>query len=305
MIHVVAKEEAGKRLDVWLKEKYPSFSRNYFQYLIEEGEVLVNGSIVKKKEVLCECDEVDLSFIELPAIKLVPEPIPVDILFEDEWILVVNKPVGMVVHPAPGHYTGTLVHALLYHCNLSFDQGSLRPGIVHRLDKDTSGVLIAAKDPKTLEKLTELFSKRLIEKTYLAICVGSPKEQRIDAPIGRNPKERKQMAIIPDGREAVTLCRPLSPTISGLTYVELKPITGRTHQLRVHMRHANTPILGDPVYGALQCNRKWGVSTQLLHAAKIAFTHPHTGSLVQIEAPQPSFFQTLSQRLMNSKKIFS
>ncbi len=286
---LVSPEEVGERLDKWLKDRYSSFSRTYFQYLIEEGAVLVNGSIVKKRTALCHGDEVEVCFLLTPEITLTPEPIPLDILFEDEHLIAINKPVGMVVHPAPGHPSGTFVHALLHHCsNLTFEPDDLRPGIVHRLDKDTSGVLIAAKNAIAHRKLVELFQSRSIKKTYYAVCIGNPGERTIEAPIGRHPIRRKEMAVVPDGKPAITLCKTLGACIDGLTFVELKLITGRTHQLRVHMKHLGTPILGDAVYGSSSMNQKWNVETQLLHAAKIEFTHPFTGQILQLLAPLPS-----------------
>ncbi|MBS3905367.1 MAG: RluA family pseudouridine synthase [Simkania sp.] len=295
-LHVTL-EEAGERLDKWLKQRYPLYSRTYFQYLIDEGAVLVNGSIVKKRTPLCSADEVEVCFLVTPEITLIQEPIPLSILFEDEHLIVINKPINMVVHPGPGHPNGTLVNALLYHCNLSVAPGDLRPGIVHRLDKDTTGVLIAAKHPIAHRKLVELFHSRSIKKTYIAICIGNPGNRTIEAPIGRHPEKRQEMSVNHDhGKPAITICTPLSPCIDGLTLVKLELITGRTHQLRVHMQHQKTPILGDPVYGLPSMNQKWNAHTQLLHAAKLEFIHPLSGELLVLEAPLPPTMQAFCHR---------
>lgn len=285
---LISEETTNERLDKWLKNHFPEYSRTYFQFLIEEGAVLVNGSIVKKKTPLFAFDEVEICFLLTPQIELKPEPIPLKIIFEDEHLLVIDKPVGMVVHPAPGHPSGTFVNALLHHCqNLDVQKNDLRPGIVHRLDKDTSGLLIAAKNGKTHRKLIEQFHSRSIEKTYLAICVGNAKERTIDAPIGRHPEKRKEMAInYENGKEAITHCRPLQ-SANGLSLVELTPKTGRTHQLRVHMRHIGTPILGDPIYGSSAMNKKLGISTQFLHAAQLKFTHPITNIPLSLASVAP------------------
>ena len=286
---LACQEDTGERLDKWLKAQFPEFSRTYFQWIIEEGAVLVNGDIVKKRTPLNLGDEVEVCFLLTEESSLTAEPIPLDILFEDEHLIAVNKPVGMVTHPAPGHSSGTFVNALLHHCRtLSVSPGDLRPGIVHRLDKDTSGVLIAAKHPLCHRKLVELFHSRSMKKTYIAICLGNPGESTIDAPIGRHPTRRKEMAVNWEhGKPAITLCRPLSLLVDGLTLVELRPSTGRTHQLRVHMKHRQTPILGDPVYGSQAANKKYGLDTQLLHALSLEFKHPLTGEELKLKAPIP------------------
>jgi len=286
---LIVEEQIEERLDKWLKNRFPEHSRTYFQFLIEEGAVLVNGSIVKKKTPLCLGDEVEVCFLLTPQIELQPEAIPLKVVFEDEHLLIVDKPVGMVVHPAPGHPNGTFVNAFLHHCqNLEIQKDDLRPGIVHRLDKDTSGLLIAAKNAKTHRLLIEQFHSRSIEKTYLALCIGHPKEMTIDAPIGRHPEKRKEMAVnYENGKEAITFCQPLK-FANGLSFIELKPKTGRTHQLRVHMKHIGMPILGDPVYGSPSMNKKFGIFTQLLHAAQLNFVHPITNLPLSLHS-SPSF----------------
>jgi 23S rRNA pseudouridine1911/1915/1917 synthase len=289
---IVSDEEEGFRLDKLLSVRFPAHSRTYFQYLIENGSVLVNGQKCKKREVLKIDDEVEICFILTPEIALEPENIPLEILYEDEEILAVNKPVGMVVHPAVGHPNGTFVNALLYHCRELQTAGfnDLRPGIVHRLDKDTSGVLVAAKTLAMHALLVDLFLNRSIEKHYLAVCVGNPGNKTIDAPIGRHPLRRKEMAVVEErGRTALSHCKTLKIK-DQLSLVDIHLVTGRTHQIRVHMKHINTPILGDSVYGSTSANQKHGVARQLLHAHTIQFQHPRTGQPIALEAPLTSDF---------------
>lgn len=283
----VSLSEASNRLDKLLSQHFPDHSRTYFQYLIDQGSVLVNGHIIKKREVPKEGDEIEVSFLLTPEISLEPQDIPLDILYEDEYIIAVNKPANMVVHPAPGHPKDTFVNALLFHCRHLEGTDSLRPGIVHRLDKDTSGVLLAAKTTQAHAKLVELFSERRIQKYYLAVCVGTPKEGLIDAAIKRHPIKRKEMAVnISEGKEAKTICRLLGKNES-LSLVELQLLTGRTHQIRVHLKHVGTPILGDSIYGSVNANKKFEPPRQLLHAERVEFTHPITGISLSISAPIP------------------
>ena len=285
---LVSAEEANVRLDKLLSIRYKeSHSRNYFQYLIDEGLVLLNGSAVKKQERPVEGDEISVEFTLTEELKVEPEAIPLDILFEDQHLIAINKPAGMVVHPAPGNWKGTFVNALLHHTKVQIGNESLRPGIVHRLDKDTSGVLLAAKESLTQQRLVDQFANREIKKEYLAVCVGNPGSGEIDAPIGRHPKRRKEMTIREDGgRNAVTRFETVE--VRGQTsLVRLFPVTGRTHQIRVHMKHRGTPILGDSVYGNHYQNQKHGAKRQLLHAARLELTHPITGELLVFEAPTP------------------
>lgn len=283
----VSSAERANRLDKLLSQHFPEYSRTYFQYLIEEGAVFVNGHIIKKRETPKVGDEIEVCFLLTPEISLEPQNIPLDILYEDEYIIAVNKPANMVVHPAPGHPKDTFVNALLFHCRHLEGTDSLRPGIVHRLDKDTSGVLLAAKTTQAHAKLVELFSERRIEKYYLAICVGAAKEGLIDAAIKRHPINRKEMAVnIAEGKEAKTICRLLGKNDS-LSLIELQLLTGRTHQIRVHLKHIGTPILGDCVYGSSNANKKFEPPRQLLHAHKIEFAHPITGKNLSISAPPP------------------
>ena len=278
----VTESEETVRLDKLLAQRYPDHSRTYFQYLIEQGFVLLNGERAKKRMIPEEGDEIEVCFQLTPEISLEPESIPLEIIYEDEHILAINKPAGMVVHPAPGHWSGTFVNALLGYCKELPTQDPLRPGIVHRLDKDTSGVLIAAKTLEAHQKLIEKFALRTMEKTYLAVCVGSPKNGMISAAIGRHPVHRKEMTVIPDGKEAVTHVQVVAIG-NRLSLVLLKPKTGRTHQLRVHLKHLGTPILGDEVYGSPVSGLR-----HMLHAYKLSFTHPITLAPLHLCAPIPA-----------------
>jgi len=290
-ILLVSSEMMHMRLDKLLSAEFPSYSRTYFQYLIENGFVLVNGNVLKKKDKPSVGDEIEICFQLTPEISLEPENIPLDILYEDDDIIAINKPVGMVTHPAPGHYSQTFVNGLLYHCK-TLPQDHLRPGIVHRLDKETSGILLAAKTEKAHQKLVEMFSKRELKKTYLAICIGSPGDITIDAPIRRHPTKRKEMAVDPEGKSAITICKTLASN-GNLSLMEVNLVTGRTHQIRVHMKYKGTPILGDTTYGSLTWNKKFAISHQLLHAYKLEFTHPITGKHLHLAAPIPECFKNL------------
>jgi 23S rRNA pseudouridine1911/1915/1917 synthase len=285
-IHVKA-EEAEFRLDKLLALRYPEYSRQYFQYLIRERLVLVNGSLAKKAAKLEEGDEIEIEFALTPEISLKPEAIALEILFEDNDLIAINKPPGMVVHPAVGNWSGTFVNALLYHCQHLPKGESLRPGIVHRLDKDTSGVLIAAKNERAQQLMVEKFANRQIEKVYLAVCAGNPGNRIILGNIGRHPVRRKEMAIVEGrGREARTRCESLAHT-SELSLVRLYPETGRTHQLRVHLKAVGTPILGDSLYGNVSMNKKYGISRQMLHAYSLRFTHPILKEEIELKASIP------------------
>ncbi|MCB1107075.1 MAG: RluA family pseudouridine synthase [Chlamydiia bacterium] len=278
-----------KRIDKLLAEEFPDYSRHYFQELIDSGLVICNGKRVKKKEVPAIGDQIQIHFSSPPEITLTAEDIPLEILYEDETIILVNKPVGMVVHPAPGHYQGTFVNALLHHCP-SLPSQDVRPGIVHRLDKETSGVLLAAKTSAAHQKLTEAFSSRAIEKEYLAITVGTPPAEFVDAPIGRHPKKRKEMTVLTEGRHALTHFEVLESR-GGFSLVKAKPVTGRTHQIRVHLKSLKTPILGDFLYGSEKLSRKMGVDRALLHAYRLTFSHPFSGKKMVVTAPFPQDFE--------------
>ncbi len=277
------------RLDKLLATHYPHLSRTYFQYLIENGAVLINEKVVKKREKLKVGDEVEICFLYTPELSVAPENIPLEILYEDESIIAINKPAGMVVHPAAGHPSGTFVNALLYHCKLESEEGSTRPGIVHRLDKETSGILIAAKTRAAHQGLIELFSGRKIVKKYLAIVIGKPPQGRIDLPIGRHKIKRKEMCVAEDGKMASSEIKLLG-SARGLSLLEVEIFTGRTHQIRVHMKALHTPILGDTIYGNSAHNKKFIAKRQLLHAFSLSFNHPITGKKIDLTAPPPEDF---------------
>jgi 23S rRNA pseudouridine1911/1915/1917 synthase len=288
----VSAEEEGTRIDKLLTARFPQHSRTYFQHLLDTGSVLLNGDPIKKRTIPEEGDEIEVCFQVTPEASLQPEAIPLDILYEDEHLLAINKPAGLVVHPAPGHWSGTFVNALLHHCqDIAPGTDPLRPGIVHRLDKDTTGVLIAAKTLPAHQKLIERFSNRQMEKLYLAICQGRPTSTLINLPIGRHPVHRKEMAVLPDGREAITEIQ-VAAFNDKISLVLVKPRTGRTHQIRVHLKHSGAPILGDPLYGQREAH-----SRPLLHAYRLSFDHPITGSPIRLVAPIPQDMLQWMQKL--------
>lgn len=289
---LITADEAGHRLDKLLATRFPAHSRTYFQHLIDIGAVLLNGELAKKRTLPEEGDEIEVCFQATPEASIAPEDIPLDILYEDEYLLAVNKPPGMVVHPAPGHWSGTFVNALLGHCqNIAPGDDPLRPGIVHRLDKDTSGVLIAAKTTLAHQKLIEMFSSRRVEKMYLAICRGKPRSGAVNLPIGRHPVHRKEMTILPDGREAITEFQVLACNDRN-SLVLARPRTGRTHQIRVHLKHLGCPIVGDALYGSDKESDR-----QLLHAYRLSLTHPITQAPLSFTAPLPADIKLWMQRL--------
>ncbi len=301
---IVTEEEAGERLDKLLAKRFQDvYSRAYFQRLIDDHLVLLNGMAVKKRVKPESGDEIEVEFAALPEAQLLPEAIPLSIIYEDENLLAINKPAGMVVHPAPGHWSGTFVHALLYHCQgqgqgleQEKEKANLRPGIVHRLDKETSGLLVAAKTLDMQQKLTALFASRQVYKEYWAICVGHPPPGEIQAPIGRHPIHRKQMAVVPSGRPAVSMCKILRSN-DKLSLVQVVITTGRTHQIRVHLKYKGTPVLGDALYGIPSFNHAYGVERQLLHARILAFDHPLSGKRLELEAPLPEDFLRVMKKI--------
>jgi len=290
--------DEGKRLDVYVAERL-ALSRSAVQRLIDEGWVLVNGGRQKPGRRVKAGDVVAVTIPEPEPLDTLPEGLPIDILYEDEDIIVVNKPRGLVVHPGAGNWSGTLVNRLLAHCkDLSGIGGKIRPGIVHRLDKDTSGVIVAAKNDAAHLALARDLKQRRVEKTYLAIVHGTPKEERgtINAPIGRHPTHRKKMAVLPEGqgRPAITHYEVIE-RLQGYALLKLNPVTGRTHQIRVHLAHIGYPVVGDAVYG----RRKdaLGMSGQALHAASLAFEHPRTRERMQFAAPLPDDMARVLARL--------
>lgn len=296
---IVEESEKDLRLDKWLSLKFPTYSRTYFQSLIEEGNVLINDKSCKKREKTRTGDEIEVCFALTPELSLEPENIPLEVLYEDEDLLVINKPAGLVVHPAPGHYTGTFVHALLFHCKSLQEELSdpLRPGIVHRLDKDTSGALIAAKTSLAHRNLVLAFSERKVKKFYQAICIGHPTASEINTSIQRHPTKRQEMAVCKEGgKQAITLLKVLEKG-PHTSLLEIELITGRTHQIRVHLKHIGCPILGDSLYGQVTSNTKWKIQRQLLHAKRLVFPHPRTGEILDITAPIPSDMQAVVANL--------
>ncbi|MDP9751622.1 RluA family pseudouridine synthase [Thermoanaerobacter pentosaceus] len=292
------KEDEGKRIDVFLAAEL-DYTRSYIKKLIVDELVFVNGKTVKPSYKVKENDEVVVNIPEAEKIDVLPENIPLDILYEDDDIIVINKPQGMVVHPAPGNYSGTLVNALLYHCkNLSGINGILRPGIVHRLDKDTSGVMVVAKNDKAHISLSNQIKERSVFKKYVAIVEGVIKDEegKIEAPIGRHPVDRKKMAVIEDGRYALTLYKVLE-RFKENTLIEAVIKTGRTHQIRVHMAFIGHPVVGDPVYGFKK--QKFKLKGQALHSRVLGFIHPTKGVYMEFEAPLPEYFKKLIEILRN------
>lgn len=292
---IFAAQESGERLDKFLDEMLPDFSRSYLQKLIKGQHVTVQGQIVKPNYRLRAEDEIHIEIPDEIKLDITPEKIPLDILYEDQDLLVINKPKGMVVHPAAGHYSGTLVNALLYHCEgqLSGINGVLRPGIVHRIDRDTTGSLVVCKNDMAHRSLAEQLKEHSINRRYRAIVWGNLKENEgtVDAPIGRHPIDRKKMAINrTNGKRAVTHYRVLK-RFSRFTYIECQLETGRTHQIRVHMASLGHPLLGDTVYSTAKS--PYTLEGQCLHAMTLGFTHPRTGEYIECTAPLPEYFEHL------------
>lgn len=295
----IATDDVNHRLDTWLTAKLGQYSRSYIEKLIGEGSVTVNDKPVKTGYKLKNGDIVNACIPEPKQLDVRAESIELDILYEDKDIVVVNKPRGMVVHPAAGNYTGTLVNALLEHCSgsLSDINGIIRPGIVHRIDKDTSGVLVVAKNNEAHAKLSEKLKEHDIQRIYIAVAEGIIAENsgKIDAPIGRHPVERKKMAVnVKNGRRAVTHFKVLE-RLKSATLVELRLETGRTHQIRVHMAYIGHPLVGDTVYGRKK--QKYDFEGQALHARLLGFVHPDSGEYVEFEAEPPVEFNELVKRL--------
>lgn len=290
-------ETEGVRLDAFLAEQ-ADLTRSAVQKLLEHGGILVNGTAVKKNYKTRLGDEIALTLPQPQPVELLPEDIPLDIRYEDQDVIVINKPKGLVVHPAPGHWSGTLVNALMYHCrdSLSGINGQLRPGIVHRIDMDTSGLLIAAKNDFAHTALAEQLKDHSLSRVYEAIVVGNIRADSgtIDAPIGRHPIDRKRMAVTEkNSRPAVTHFEVLT-RYAGYTHLRLRLETGRTHQIRVHLAWQNHPILGDAVYGR---GRELGQESQCLHARSLTFRHPRTGELVTVDSELPEYFVNVLGKL--------
>jgi len=294
---LVESNDAGKRIDVFLSEKIEDMSRSRIQKLIEDNKIKVNAKEIKSNYKIKNGDEITVEVPKPVMLQIQAEDIDIDILYEDDDIVVVNKPQGMVVHPAAGNYTGTLVNALLKKCRtLSSINGVIRPGIVHRIDKDTSGVLVVAKNDYAHQHLAEQIKEHTVKRVYIALTEGVIKQDQgtIDKPIGRHPIHRKKMAVIENGKRAVTHFKVLERYKEN-TLVEARLETGRTHQIRVHMAYIGHPLVGDPVYGFKK--QKFNLKGQALHAMVLGFIHPRTGEYMEFSSPLPDYFQNLIEKL--------
>ena len=300
---ILIADRDGERLDAFVA-RTAGLTRSAAQKLLEEGRVTCADKPLRKNDKTAVGQELCVDIPQAVEVDIVPQNIPLDVVYEDEHVIVVNKPVGMVVHPAPGHPDGTLVNALLYHCgkSLSGINGELRPGIVHRIDRDTSGLIIAAKNDAAHLSLAAQLQDHTLARTYMAVAVGGLKEDKgtVNAPIGRHPVDRKKMAIDrKNGREAVTHWSVLE-RYSGYTLVECRLETGRTHQIRVHMASVGHPLLGDVVYGAKKPYP--GLAGQCLHARRLKFIHPATGEAVEVECPLPDWFEMVLDKLRRKER---
>ena len=293
-----SEESKNQRLDAFLASSLDGLTRSQATRLIESGEVAVDGKPVSKSYKLAGGEDIAVTLPEPEPVEAVPQDIPLDVVYEDADVIVVNKPSGMVVHPAPGHPDGTLVNALLYHCvgTLSGVGGALRPGIVHRIDRDTSGLIIAAKNDAAHQYLSAQLADHTLARTYECIVVGKLREDRgtVDAPIARHPTDRKRMAVVAGGREAVTHWEVIA-RYPGYTHVRCRLETGRTHQIRVHMAYIGHPILGDTVYGAKK--EVPGLTGQCLHAVGLRFLHPRTHEVMELSCPLPEEFTRMLQKI--------
>ena len=296
---LIQAEQSGVRLDVFLSEQLENLSRSAAQKLLEAGAVTLDGKPMRKQDKTVAGAAYAVELPELKEISIEPKDLPLDIVYEDADVLVLNKPKGVVVHPAPGHWDDTLVNALMYHCrdSLSGINGELRPGIVHRIDKDTSGLLIVAKNDFAHQALAAQLQDHSLSRTYEAVVKGGLKEDEgtVDAPIGRHPADRKKMAVTEkNSRSAVTHWKVLE-RFGQYTLVECRLETGRTHQIRVHMAHIHHPILGDTVYGSPK--PELGQDSQCLHAKTLTFRHPRTGEPVTVSCPRPAYLEVLLEKL--------
>lgn len=300
---IIAEDGTPLRVDRYLSECCDDLSRSYLQKLLKKGDVLVNGQPVKSNYIVSAGDKLR---IQLPAAiepEIIAEPMELDVIFEDQDIILINKPKGMVVHPAAGHYTGTLVNGLMHHCrdDLSGINGVLRPGIVHRIDMDTTGVMIACKNDMAHNSIAKQLKEHSITRKYYAIVHGVIKEESgtIDAPIGRHPINRKKMSINhQNGREAITHFQVLQ-RFDHFTYIECRLETGRTHQIRVHMASIAHSLLGDQIYGPAKC--PYPLQGQTLHAGILGIAHPRTGEWMEFSAPLPAYFQNLLCKVLIKK----
>jgi len=297
--HSLVADRNGERLDVFVCQRLPSLSRSQIKRLIDQGLVCLDGEPAKAGARLKAGQEIKISLPPPQPAGLEPEPLDLEIVYEDEDLIVINKSPGLVVHPAPGHPTGTLVHGLLHHCpGIAGVGGKSRPGIVHRLDKDTSGLIVAAKHDQAHQALSEAFAGRRVAKTYLTVLLGRPRWQakEVCSPIGRHPQRRKKMAVVDGGREAVSRFKVKRELAGPLTLMEVELQTGRTHQIRVQAAHMGHPVLGDPLYGSRSREKSLTrpvreaasrINRQMLHAWRLAFEHPMSGRSLSLEGRMP------------------
>ncbi|APC41102.1 RluA family pseudouridine synthase [Clostridium estertheticum] len=296
----VEENSVGMRLDVFIANEFEDKSRSYIQGIIEKENATVNGKCRKSNFKLKLNDTIDLSIPDPVELNVKAEDIPLDVIYEDSDVIVINKPQDMVVHPAPGNYSGTLVNALLNHCtDLSGINGVLRPGIVHRIDKDTSGALVVAKNDNAHNSLAAQLKDHSMTRSYLALVEGLIKDDEgmVDAPIGRHSKDRIKMAIVESGKKAVTHYKVIE-RFEGYTLVECNLETGRTHQIRVHMAKIGHPLVGDLIYGFKK--QKFNLKGQVLHAKRLGFIHPTTNKYMEFDSPIPAYFEKLITKLRNS-----
>lgn len=299
VINETSIESIGLRLDKYLTDKLPEYSRSYIQKLLEDGQILVNGRPSKSNYKLRNGDLITVTIPEAEPLDVEPEDIPLDIVYEDSDVIVINKPKGMVVHPAPGHIHGTMVNALLYHCkdSLSSINGIMRPGIVHRIDMDTTGLLVACKNDTAHRIMSDKFKIHDIHRVYTAIVYNHFQNESgtIDKPIARHKTERKKMAIDPNGRRAVTHYTVIENLKQNFSLINCELETGRTHQIRVHMASINHPLLGDSVYGPKQ--KPFQTQGQVLHAGILGFVHPITNQYMEFHADLPDYFESILRKL--------
>lgn len=294
---IVEDDKNNLRLDLFLSELLENMSRSQIQKLIDENHITVNDKNIKSNYKIKTKDKINIEIPKPKLLEIEAEDIDVDIIYEDEDLAIINKPQGMVVHPAAGNFSGTLVNALLSRCqNLSGINGVIRPGIVHRIDKDTSGVLVIAKNDMAHRSLAEQIKEHTVKRVYVALVEGIIKQDNgtVDMPIGRHPVERKKMAIIKNGRNAVTHFTVME-RFKNTTIIEARLETGRTHQIRVHMAYLGHPLVGDPVYGYKR--QKYNLKGQMLHAKTLGFIHPRTGEYMEFSSPLPDYFQNLINNL--------
>lgn len=298
--HIINDDQVNERIDKVLSSINQEWSRTQVQQWIKDGQVLVNGKKIKTNYKGSADDMIEITIPEPEELDVIPEDMNLDIYYEDKDVLVVNKPKGMVVHPAPGHLTGTLVNGLMHQCkDLSGINGVLRPGIVHRIDKDTSGLLMVAKNDYAHERLVNQLVEKTVTRKYRAIVHGNIPHDHgtIDAPIARDPKERQSMTVVDNGKHAVTHFQVLERFMD-FTFVECQLETGRTHQIRVHMKYIGYPLAGDPKYGP---RKTLQIDGQALHAGILGFTHPRTEEYLEFEAPLPAYFEELLETLRNNR----